>query len=71
MGAVMRNCRDHNQDDQEYAVVQQLAPSADLTFVVERSQSQIEAAATAGTGHPLCRKAVECDPQERSMLQEA
>ena len=71
MGAVKRNCRDHNQDDQGYAAVQQVAPSADLTFATERSQSQIKAAAAAGIRHPLCRKAAECDPQERSMLQEA
>ena len=71
MVAVKRNCWDHSQGDQEYDDVQQVTPSANLTFAAKRSQSHIEAAATAGTGHPLCRKAAECDPQERSMLQEA
>ena len=66
-----RNCRDHSQGDQEYDTVQQVTPSANLTFAAERSQSHIEAAGAAGTGHPLYRKAAEYDPQERSMLQEA
>ena len=62
MGALRKNCRDHSQGDQEYGVVQQVTPSADQTFATERSQSQIEATAAAGIGHPLCRKAAECDP---------
>ena len=50
MGAVKRNCWDHNQDDQECGTVQQVtqfALSADLTSAAEKSQSRIEV-------HPLC-----------------
>ena len=69
--AVKRSCRGHSQSNQEYNAGQPVTPSAGLRFAAKRSQSQIEAAAAGETEHPLCREAVENDPQEQPMLQEA
>ena len=53
MGAVKMSCRGHIQSSQEFDVVLQLTPFTDLKFAPERLQNQIEAAAAAGTKHPL------------------
>ena len=54
MGAVKKSCLSHNQSSREYDAGQQVTPSADLKFAPKRLQNQIEAAAAAGTEHPLC-----------------
>ena len=71
MGVVKRSCLDHNQDDQECGAGQQVTPFVDLISTAEKSQSQIETAAAAGRGHPLCRKVAENGPQKQKRLQEA
>ena len=63
-GAVKRNCRDHNQDDQGYAAVQQVAPSADLISAAEKSQNQNEVAAAAVRGYLPLRRVTESGPQK-------
>ena len=59
-----RNCQGHSQSNQEYVAGQLVTPSAGLRFAVERSQSQIEAAAVGETECPLCREAAEINPQD-------
>ena len=70
MEAVKMNCRGHIQSSRECDADPQVTPSADLKFAPERLQNQIEAAAAAGTGHPLGREAAGSDPQEQLMPQE-
>ena len=68
MGAVKTSCRGHIQGGRECDAFLQLTPSADQKFAPERLQNHIEAAAIAGTEHPLYREAAESDPQEQPML---
>ena len=70
MGAVKTSCQGHIQNNRECDAGPQVTPSADQKFAPERLQNQIEAAAVAGTGHPLGREAAESDPQEQLMPQE-